>query len=246
MIAAGVIGRSAAAARADARGALVVMAKAPREGRVKTRLAAAHPASEVAQLSECMLRDTLALGQSLLRVHVAVMCPLQDVADLSARLPRGVEVVGQDGEGLADALATAFRHFVQAGFPRVIAVDSDSPHLPPAILEAAFTLCDTNDLVVGPTEDGGYYLVGASASHPGLFDAAPLGTGGACQALCARASALGLSVGISDPWYDVDVPADLSRLAADLRLAPGRAPRTAAFLARWGRTPGAPDANRGR
>jgi len=73
--------------------------------------------------------------------------------------------------------------------------------------------------------------VGASAIHPGLFDAAPLGTSSACDALRARARALGLSVGVTDAWYDVDVPADLSRLAADLRLAPGRAPRTAAFLA---------------
>jgi len=241
-----VAGCRAVPARADARGALVVMAKAPREGRVKTRLARAYPASDVARLSECMLLDTLALAQSLPRVHVAVMCPAGDVVDLSARLPAGVEVVGQDGEGLADALASVFRHFVPAGFRRVIAVDGDSPHLPPGILEAAFVLCDTNDLVVGPTEDGGYYLVGTSASHPRLFDASPLGTAGAYEALRARARSLGLSVGVVDPWYDVDEPADLSRLAADLRLTPARAPRTAAFLASWGRTPGAPDARQGR
>jgi rSAM/selenodomain-associated transferase 1 len=222
------------------------MAKAPRPGFVKTRLAVAFPASEVVQLAECMLWDTLALAQSLPRVNVAVMCPSQEVADISARVPRGVNVLGQDGEGLAGALATVFRHFVQAGFRRVIALDSDSPHLPPAILESAFALLDTNDLAVGPTEDGGYYLVGASASHPRLFEAAPLGTSSAYRALCASASALGLSVGVLDPWYDVDVPADLSRLAADLRLTPARAPRTAALLASWGRTSGAPDEKRGR
>ena len=226
--------------RAEMRGAIVVMAKAPREGFVKTRLTGAYPPGDVVQLSECMLRDTLALVQELPRVHVAVMCPSEDVADIAARLPAGVHVIGQDGKGLAAALTSAFKHFV-ADFRRVIAVDSDSPHLPPAILESAFAQLDTNDVVVGPTEDGGYYLVGASAMHPRLFDSAPLGTCNACDALRSSARALGLSVGITDAWYDVDLPADLCRLAAELRMEPARAPRTAAFLASWGRMSGARD-----
>ncbi len=217
---------------AGMRGALVVMAKAPRKGFVKTRLAGVSPPCDVVELSECMLHDTLTLAQSLSQVHVAVMCPSEEVADISARLPSGLHVVGQGGKGLAAALASVFRFFVP-DFRRVIAFDSDSPHLPRAILESAFGLLDTNDLVVGPTEDGGYYLVGASAEHSRLFDAAPLGTSSACDALRAGARALGLSVGMTDAWYDVDVPADLFRLAADLRLRPERAPRTAAFLASW-------------
>lgn len=216
------------------RGAVVVMAKAPRQGIVKTRLTGVDPPCDVVQLSECMLRDTLALVQSLPRVHAAVMCPSDDVAEIASRLAAGVHVMGQDGEGLAAALASVFKHFVDH-FRRVIAIDSDSPHLPPSILESAFAQLDTNDLVVGPTEDGGYYLVGASAIHPRLFDSAPLGTTNACDALRARARTLGLSVGITDAWFDVDVPADLSRLAADLRVEPARAPRTAAFLAAWSR-----------
>ena len=219
------------------------MAKAPRKGFVKTRLAGASPPCDVVQLSECMLHDTLTLAQSLSRIHVAVMCPSEDVADVSARLPSGLHVVGQDGKGLAAALGSVFRCFV-ADFSRVIALDSDSPHLPRATLESALALLDTNDLVVGPTEDGGYYLVGASAIHARLFDAAPLGTSSACDALRANARELGLSVGLTDPWYDVDLPADLLRLAADLGLRPERAPRTAAFLASW--ISGARDETRAR
>ena len=220
----------------EQRAALVIMAKAPREGFVKTRLARAYSPSEVVRLYECMLRDTLALARSLRSVHVAVMCPSGDVREVSARLgPDVSDVVGQEGGGLAAALTSVFRHFVRTGFPRVIALDSDSPHLPREILESAFALLDENDLVIGPTEDGGYYLVGASEAHPKLFDAAPLGTSGAYDALLANARVLGLSVGITENWYDVDVPADLSRLAAELRLAPERAPRTAAFLDSLGR-----------
>jgi rSAM/selenodomain-associated transferase 1 len=214
------------------RGAVVVMAKAPREGFVKTRLTGAYPPRDVVQLSDCMLRDTVALAQAISRVHVAVMCPSEDVADLEARLPAGVHVVGQRGNGLAAALVSAFDSFVP-DFRRVVAIDSDSPHLPLAILQSAFELLETNEVVVGPTEDGGYYLVGASAMHPRLFELAPLGTGNARDALLGNARALGLSVAFSEPWYDVDVPADLRRLAADLRTEPARAPRTAALLASW-------------
>jgi hypothetical protein len=214
------------------RGAVVVMAKAPREGFVKTRLTGAYPPRDVVQLSDCMLRDTLALVQALSRVHVAVMCPSEDVPDIETCLPAGVRVVGQCGNGLAAALVSAFEQFVP-DFRRVVAVDSDSPHLPLAILQSAFELLETNEVVVGPTEDGGYYLVGASAKHPRLFDSAPLGTDNARDALLGNARALGLSVAFTEPWYDVDVPADLRRLAAELRTEPARAPRTAALLASW-------------
>ncbi len=231
--------------RTDAvRGAVVVMAKAPREGFVKTRLTGAYPARDVVQLAECMLRDTLTLVEKLSRVHVAVMCPVEDVADIQARLPAGVHVVGQFGTGLAAALHSAFEHFIP-DFRRVVAVDSDSPHLPLASLQSAFELLETNELVVGPTEDGGYYLVGASAMHPRLFELAPLGQGNARDALLGNARALGLSMAFTETSYDVDVPADLRQLAADLRIEPARAPRTAALLASWRLGSGADDDERG-
>jgi uncharacterized protein len=212
--------------------AVVIMAKAPREGLVKTRLIGAYPARDVFQLADCMLLDTLALVQQLPGVHVAVMCPAEDVAVIEARLPAGVQVVGQRGNGLAAGLASTFERFIPR-FGRVVAVDSDSPHLPLASLQSAFDLLRTNEVVVGPTEDGGYYLVGAVATHPGLFDLAPLGTGSARDSLVGNARALGLSVAFTEAWYDVDVPADLRRLAAELRVEPARAPRTAALLASW-------------
>jgi glycosyltransferase A (GT-A) superfamily protein (DUF2064 family) len=160
------------------------------------------------------------------------MCPTEDVADLAAFLPQGVQVIGQRGRGLAAGLVSVFERFVPA-LRRVVAVDSDSPHLPVSILRSAFELLERTDIVVGPTEDGGYYLVGASALHPGLFDPASLGTGSARDALLENARALGLSVAFTEPFYDVDLPEDLRRLAAELRIDPGRAPRTAALLASW-------------
>jgi len=115
----------------------------------------------------------------------------------------------------------------------VIAFNSDSPHLPLEVLAGAFELLMTNDVVIGPTHDGGYYLVGAKADHAALFHGDGMGTQSALDGLLERARRLQLSVGFTDPFYDVDVEDDLARLARELRLAPSRAPRTAAWLKRW-------------
>jgi glycosyltransferase A (GT-A) superfamily protein (DUF2064 family) len=101
-------------------------------------------------------------------------------------------------------------------------------------LECAFEALLAFDVVVGPTHDGGYYLVGAKAAHPALFDGDGMGTKSALEALLARARGLQLSVGFTDPFYDIDVEGDLTRLAAELRLAPARAPGTAVWLKQWG------------
>ena len=142
-------------------------------------------------------------------------------------------VVAQKGEGLAAGLTSVFAHFAEDHQRRTIAFNSDSPHLPRAVLEDAFETLAAHDVVVGPTHDGGYYLVGAKTSHPTLFARDGIGTSSALERLLSRARALELSVGFADPFYDIDVADDLTRLAAELRLAPARAPRTAGWLKEW-------------
>jgi uncharacterized protein len=212
---------------------LVIMAKAPRPGLVKTRLAPSLPVEAVTALYRCLLDDTIALAQSLGRVDVAMMCPASDIDDLARLVGDAVHVVAQTGEGLAAGLTSVFAEFAVAGQKRIIAFNSDSPHLPASVLSGAFEALATCDVVVGPTHDGGYYLVGAKAAHPGLFNGDGMGTSNALDTLLERVRALGLSVRLADPFYDVDVVNDLSRLAEELRLAPARAPRTAAWLAQW-------------
>jgi rSAM/selenodomain-associated transferase 1 len=215
---------------------IVIMAKAPRLGGVKSRLAQSLAPSHVLELYRCFLDDTVALARSLQDVDVSMMCPAGDVEDLSRAMGEQVHVVAQKGEGLAAALTSVFDHFA-APNRRIIALDSDSPHLPGSALQSAFDTLASSDLVVGPTHDGGYYLVGAKASHPGLFDSNGMGTTNAFETLVNRASALGLSVGFTAPFYDVDVEVDLKRLAAELQIAPQRAPRTAAWLKEWRQAP---------
>src|SRR5437016_8005295 len=236
---------------------LVIMAKAPRPGAVKTRLASSLSPEAVTDFYCCLLEDTLTLARSLKLklggVEVAIMCPDSDVNEL-ARLSNSeasgseVSVVAQRGEGLAAGLTSVFARFApdhqrpdhqredhQTGAQqrRIIAFNSDSPHLPRSVLEDAFETLAAHDVVVGPTHDGGYYLVGAKASHPTLFAGDGMGTSSALERLLSRARSLELSVGFADPFYDIDTADDLTRLLEELRLDPARAPRPAEWLKTW-------------
>jgi uncharacterized protein len=212
---------------------LVIMAKAPKPGVVKTRLAQSLPLAAVVELYRCLLDDTMALARSLDDVQVAIMCPASDVEDLSRTVGDSIPIVAQSGDGLAAGLTSVFAHFAAAGHRRIVAFNSDSPHLPASVLKSAFRALAQRDLVIGPTHDGGYYLVGATAPHPGLFAGDGLGTTNAYEALLGRVRALGLSVSLTDPFYDIDVADDLTRLAGELESVPARAPRTAQWLMEW-------------
>ena len=212
---------------------LVIMAKAPRPGTVKTRLSPMLPLQAVTAFYRCLLDDTLALARLLGDIEVAVICPDSDVNELACLAGSGASVVAQKGEGLAAGLTSVFAHFAGDHQRRVIAFNSDSPHLPRSVLENAFETLVAHDLVVGPTHDGGYYLVGAKTSHPTLFAGDVMGTSSALERLLSRARVLELSVGFTDPFYDIDVADDLIRLAAELRLDPAKAPKTARWFGEW-------------
>ena len=113
----------------------MVMAKAPEPGMVKTRLSPNLPVAAVTELYRCLLNDTIALAHSLKMVDVAIMCPASDVEELSCLTPSVSDVVGQKGQGLAAGLNSAFAHFAAVGHQRVVAFNSDSPHLPASILK---------------------------------------------------------------------------------------------------------------
>ncbi|MEO6528727.1 MAG: TIGR04282 family arsenosugar biosynthesis glycosyltransferase [Gemmatimonadaceae bacterium] len=207
------------------------MAKAPRPGHVKTRLASTGTPAFVVELYRAFIEDSIALGERV-GARVALVCPPDDADEISAWIPSRVRVVRQHGRGLAEALSSSFE-MLCAQSERVVAFNGDSPHLGPAVLESAFAALVDHDIVAGPCDDGGYYLVGATKAHPGLFAPASLGTGSALESLLAQAGHRGLSSYLTTPHYDVDVPADLARLADELLAAPERAPRTAGVLRAW-------------
>ena len=217
-------------ARDDPR-TLAIMAKAPRPGHVKTRLASVGSATLVVQLYRALMEDTIALARTV-GASIAIVCPADDVDEIAAWLPSDLCVVPQRGRGLADGLASAFELLCEPP-RRVIALNGDSPHLACNVLESAFSALADHDVVLGPCEDGGYFLVGAKRIHAGLFDQRAMGTGSALDALVSQTRRLGLSSAVTATHYDVDVPADLVRLAHELATRPERAPRTAVLLAEW-------------
>jgi glycosyltransferase A (GT-A) superfamily protein (DUF2064 family) len=115
----------------------------------------------------------------------------------------------------------------------VVIMDSDSPTLPPAQVAGAFAALDGADVVLGPCEDGGYYLIGLKRPQPRLLREVPMSTPHVLRDTLALAEQAGLRVALLAPWYDVDTAQELDRLRADLAYqAPGIAPHTRAFLAR--------------
>jgi rSAM/selenodomain-associated transferase 1 len=212
------------------------MAKAPRTGRVKTRLHGLLGADRATALYDCFLRDTLALAveASATRgdLDVALCYAHEDSThDFDGLLPGGATAIVQRGEGLGERVENCFRDLFVRGARSVVVVGADSPSLPPSVIaDALDALASRADVALGPTTDGGYYLVGARAVHAELFRDIAWSTDRVFVQTMERAAASGLSVSVLPEWYDVDEPADLDRLRADVSAGARVGARTRRFL----------------
>ena len=225
------------------------MAKAPIPGRVKTRLAPPLDADAAAALSAAFLRDitaniVLAARDVGLQGFVAY-APHGAEKLFDGVLADGTTLVLADGEavrapgvcGFGRCLLHAAEALFAQGHQAVCLLNSDSPNLPTSRLaQMAAALAEPGDrIVLGPAEDGGYYVLGTKAPHRHLFQDVAWSTGGVAAQTRARAGALGLPVVELDSWYDVDDEAGLRRLCLDLDAAPSEAypaPETAACIER--------------
>lgn len=137
----------------------------------------------------------------------------------------GVALVAQPEGDLGTRLSEAFQRSFSGGAGRVTIIGSDAPTLPPERIPRAFRHLRNRDVVIGPAEDGGYYLIGIrAAAWPaarGLFGGIPWSTDGVLPATRARLRRLGLGSAMLAPWYDIDHPEDLARAAAALESRPG-------------------------
>jgi rSAM/selenodomain-associated transferase 1 len=217
-----------------ARVAVAIMAKAPRPGQVKTRLCPPLAAAEASELYRCFLLDKIAQVRALDRAWPAVAYTPADAREEFERLAPGFGLLAQRGRGLGERLIHAVADLAAAGHRGVIATDTDTPTLPLPCLAAAVRVLEgaEADVVLGPTEDGGYYLVGVSAPVPALFEDMPWSTPAVLARTLERARALGLAVRLLPAWFDVDTAPDLDRLRAALATSPHGEPRhTRRFLA---------------
>jgi rSAM/selenodomain-associated transferase 1 len=206
---------------ATVRTAVVIMTKEPVAGRTKTRLTPVLSPADAARLYEALLCDTIALVSGVRRVRVALaVTPASAVGRWRPPGAADALLLPVDGATLGDCLAEATRQAFDAGFSRVIAINSDGPTLPAVRIEEADILLASIDVVVGPSEDGGYYLIGMRRPDAGLFRHIAWSSEAVLSQTLDRAAALGRSVAVLAPWYDVDTPADVERLRAELALLP--------------------------
>jgi len=230
------VGRPQAAGGASV---VVVMAKQPVPGKSKTRLCPPLTSREAAELSEALLRDTVGLVSGLRETEMAIAVSPRSAVGLMRRfVPRGARILAVEGADIGECLHSVTEQLFAEGFTRVVALNADGPTLPAEYIERAVEMLTESDVVLGPAEDGGYYLIGLRQRQPRLFQGISWSTAHVAAETLALAATLGLTVARLPQWYDVDTPAELERLRAELIARPlGIAPCTRAFLARLKRTP---------
>ena len=202
--------------------ALAVMAKAPRPGKVKTRLQPPLTAEEAAQLNICFLRDTaqniadLAIGGKA--AGLVCYTPVGDEVAFDGLLPPHFALIAQRGDGFGERLHLAATDILACGFRAVCLIDSDSPTVPASALQAAVeALAQPGDRVVlGGSEDGGYYLIGMKQAHAAPFERITWSAASVLAETRERVLAAGLTLVELPTWYDVDDGAALRVLAAEL------------------------------
>ena len=194
--------------------AVAIMAKAPRPGTVKTRLCPPLLAAEAADLYRCFLVDKIAAVGTLAGAQPVIAYTPDDARAEFDGLAPGFSLVAQQGPDLGARLHSTLEGLLAAGHAGAIAIDSDTPTLPGAFLQKAVHYLSRPgpDVVLGPTEDGGYYLIGVRRAHRELFDGVPWSTSDVLDITLRRAADAGLRTACLPSWFDVDTPDDLERL----------------------------------
>jgi uncharacterized protein len=218
--------------------ALAIMTKAPRAGQVKTRLVPPLTPDEAAQLNTCFLRDTAAaisqVGPSKAR-GVGVYTPADSEEAYREILPPDFQLLPQRGHEFGERLRLAADDLFQCGFSSVCLIDSDSPTIPAQNYTKAVELLSgsSDTVVLGPSDDGGYYLIGMKRPRPELFERIDWSTERVFDQTLERARELNLKISLLPVGYDVDDAATLRRICHELFTNDSNdntAPNTRSFL----------------
>lgn len=214
--------------------ALIILAKWPEPGKVKTRLSPPLAPADAASLYRCMLHDTLVATSGLPGVNRLIFFdgPAEHADDFK-KMATDATLFRQLGKDLGERLIHAFETAFSTGSRYAAAIGTDSPHMPADRITQAFSLLNgrNTDVVFGPAEDGGYYLVGMRDMHRELFRDIPWSTHDVMTESLARAESAGLSVAMLPSGFDLDSADDLLRLKEDPAAAK-MAPETVSLSAR--------------
>lgn len=193
-----------------------MFAKVPTPGQVKTRLAHTVGAPTAAALYGLFLRQMLSRLTPLRYCKTIVHWPAGEGDYFSYFAEHDWQVEPQCPGDLGTRMGSFFESRFAAGDRKVVLIGSDSPDLPRELIDAAFAHLETTEVVLGPSHDGGYYLIGMSKFHPEVFQRMPWSTNRVLAETVARLERGGTPHVLLDPWYDVDDGADLEDLLARL------------------------------
>jgi hypothetical protein len=218
--------------------ALVLLAKEPVEGRIKTRLARTIGGHYSAKMAECFLRDVLALARDLPVGLKSVAYQPDEARDYFRELVKPLlefSTFPQKGNDPGERLTNILQHEFTAGAQHVVILETDVPTLPGEYIMKAFEELKKADFVLGPTFDGGVYLVGASIPSATPFTAVPWFTPQVFRKMVHNISSAGLKLALTPPWYDIDTEHGFEMLRAHLAAlsyagAKDAATHTAAWL----------------
>ena len=203
---------------------LMIVVKEPVVGQVKTRLAASVGAAYALALYEAFVADTIATAGTVPGADLGLgFWPPSAHAYFRTLCPHAV-LFPQRGADLGERLLNAFEQAHAARYEQCVVMSSDSPNVPAAYLRRAFALLDDASVVLGPCEDGGYYLIGMHEPQPALFGGITWSTEVVYRQTVERAAEAELRLATLPVWYDIDTVADLTRLRADLAKEPGAVP----------------------
>lgn len=196
---------------------LLVVAKQPAAGQTKTRLCPPLTGETAAALYECFLRDTIEIMRATPAVGRGIVYLPAEATAYFHQLAPDFTLTLQVGADLGERLDHALTVALTQGATAAVIMDSDSPTLPVAYLREAFVhLAEGADVVLGPCDDGGYYLIGLRRPQPRLLREVPMSTPTVLRDTLAIAAELGLCVALLPTWYDVDTGAELQRLRCEL------------------------------
>jgi rSAM/selenodomain-associated transferase 1 len=227
--------------------ALALMTKAPRAGKVKTRLVPPLMSEEAAQLNKCFLRDTAAAISACCRsvnaqesgqpsaCGVAVYTPVGAESDYRDILPMNFSLLPQRGQDFGERLFFAAADLFKCGFKTVCLIDSDSPTIPPGNFVRAVEILSSPDdcIALGPCDDGGYYLIGLKQLRREVFEGIDWSTDRVFEQTKQQAARIGIDVRELPLGFDVDDHATLRRLCDELlseNASDNVAPDTQEFL----------------
>ena len=209
---------------------IIIMAKVPTAGAVKTRLYPFLSVEQSATLAECFLRDTVSKAKFLPNELIIAYTPVEKLDVLRAILSKEQIFIEQKGANLGDKMFHAFEFAFSQNPDAVVMIGTDSPTFPAQFITQAFEMLSEADAVLGETADGGFYLIGLQKLKREIFKLVEWSSPKTFEQTARNIENLGLRLSLLPNWYDVDTPDDLKRLKKDLSKSSSIAPKTFKFL----------------